>query len=196
MPDRNKTVIDWPGRARVTVGDADEWVIPDIRPVGDIVAARWFVEGLDASLDTVAAVLPGGFEAYARIVNPAWRVRRAGRKLVRTAVRWDEVARLRGTVAHRRMQWRQVWALPVFDDSVIEACADAGMAPIEQLHEGRFPPEVANPLHEVLAAHTQAPDACWFGVWSGFRSEYKGGGSRDGVPVGPLPGVGPVQGSA
>ncbi len=120
----------------MTVGDADDFVIPDIQPVGDIAGARWFVEGLDASLDIVGAVLPGGFEAYARIVNPAWRVRRAGRKLARTAVRWDEVARVRGTVAHRRMQWRQVWALPVFDDSAIEACADAGMPPIEQPDEG------------------------------------------------------------
>ena len=152
--------------------------MPDISAVEDTSEAQWFVEGLDRSCKTVGGLVPVGYEAYARILHPAWRVRREDDRLVRSPVRWAEVATLRGTVAHRLMQWPQVWALPFFDDAVIAACADAGLAPIECPDEGRLPPQVAGPLNEVLAAYTGAPASCWFGVWIGFGWEYK-----DGIPA-------------
>ena len=147
--------------------------VPNIGAVDDTSEAQWLVEELDASLGTVNAVMPRGFEAYARILHPAWRVRREGGRLVRTPVRWSEVAELRGTTAHRLMQWPQVWALPQFDDSAIEYCVDAGLAPIEGPDEGRLPPQVARVIHQVLSAHTDTPAPCWFGVWVGFAYEYR-----------------------
>ena len=102
-----------------------------IGAVEDTSEAQWLVEGLEPTLGTVGALVPRGFEAYARILHPAWRVRREGGRLVRSPVRWFEVAELRGTTAHRLMHWPQVWALPLFDDSAIEYCVDAGLAPIE-----------------------------------------------------------------
>ena len=108
-------------------GGSEDAPMPDISAVEDTSEAQWLVAGLDPSWKTVGGLVPGGFEAYARILHPAWRVRREGDRLVRSPVRWAEVATLRGTVAHRLMQWPQVWALPLFDDAAIAACADAGL---------------------------------------------------------------------
>ena len=150
----------------------------DISAVDDTSEARWFIERLAPSLETVGALVPRGFEAYARILHPAWRVRREGGRLVRSPVRWSEVAELRGTTAHRLMQWPQVWALPQFDDSAIEYCVDAGLAPIACPDEGRLPPRVAHVLQQVLSAHAGTDAPSWFGVWIGFGCEY-----REGIPA-------------
>ena len=149
----------------------------DIRPVNDTSEAQWFCEVLDPSFETLSGLLPSGFEAYARVLHPAWRVRREDGRLAHSPVRWEEVAGIRGTVAHRRMQWPQVWALPMFEDSVIEACTEAGLEPIVQPDEGTLPLEVARSLIEVLGAHTAAPASCFVGVWSGFGWDY-----REGIP--------------
>ena len=154
------------------------WPTPDIDAVDDTSEAHWFVERLAPSLETVGALVPRGFEAYARILHPAWRVRREGGRLVRSPVRWSEVAELRGTKAHRLMQWPQVWALPQFDDSAIEYCVDAGLAPIAGPDEGWLPPQVARVIQPVLSAHADMAALCWFGVWVGFAYEY-----REGIPA-------------
>lgn len=154
------------------------WPIPDIGAVDDTSQAQWVVEGLAPSLETVGALVPRGFEAYARILHPAWRVRREGGRLVRSPVRWSEVAELRGTTAHRLMRWPQVWALPQFDSSAIEYCVDAGLAPIAGPDEGWLPPQVARVIQQVLSAHADTVAPCWFGVWIGFAHEY-----REGIPA-------------
>ena len=152
--------------------------VPNIGAVDDTSEAQWLVEELDPSLGTVSAVVPRGFEAYARILHPASRIRREEGRLVRSPVHWSEVAELRGTTAHRLMQWPQVWALPQFDDSAIEYCVDAGLAPINGPDEGRLPPQVARVIQQVLSAHADTAAPCWFGVWVGFAYEY-----REGIPA-------------
>ena len=152
--------------------------VPNIGAVDDTSEAQWLVEELDPSLGKVSAVVPRGFEAYARILHPAWRVRREEGRLVHSPMRWSEVAEIRGTTAHRLMQWPQVWALPQFDDSAIEYCVDAGLAPIAGPDEGRLPPQVARVIQQVLSAHADTAAPCWFGVWVGFAYEY-----REGIPA-------------
>ena len=148
---------------------------PAIRAVTDAEPAQWFIDALEPSFTTVGGLVPGHYEAYARILHPAWRVSRDGEGTVRSPVRWSEVASIRGTKAHRLMQWPGVWGLPAFDDSAIDACVDAGLAPIAGPDEGRLPREVAYPLHDLLARHTHRSGKCWFGVWSGYGSDYKSG---------------------
>ena len=135
------------------------WRMPNIGAVKDTSEAQWLVEGLDRTLETVGSLVPRGFEAYARILHPAWRVPREGGRLVRSPVRWSEVGELRGTTAHRLMQWPQVWALPLFDDSAIEYRVEAGLAPIAGPDESRLPRQLARPIQEALSAHvyTAAP---------------------------------------
>src|SRR3712207_5050036 len=65
-------------------------------------AGRWIAEAVRrAPRDTVAALLPAGFAAHARVFHPA--VRYEGDDDVH--VRWDEVAAANGTTPHRLMQW-------------------------------------------------------------------------------------------
>ncbi len=117
-------------------------IAPAIRAVTDAEPAQWLVDALEPSFTTVGGLVPGHYEAYARILHPAWRVSRGGEGTVRSPVRWSEVASTRGTKAHRLMQWPGVWGLPAFDDSAIDACVDAGLAPIAGPDEGRLPREV------------------------------------------------------
>lgn len=148
---------------------------PAIRAVADVEPAQWFVDALEPSFDTVGGLVPAHYEAYARILHPAWRVSRDGEGKVRTPVRWSEVASIRGTKAHRLMQWPGVWALPMFDGSAIDACVDAGLSPIACPNEGCLPKEVAGHLRDLLARHTHRSGECWFGVWFGYGSDYKAG---------------------
>jgi len=148
---------------------------PAIRAVANAEPAQWFIDALDPSFSTVGGLVPARYEAYARILHPAWRVSRDGEGTVRSPMRWSEVATIRSTKAHRLMQWSGVWTLPAFDDSAIDACVDAGLAPIACPDEGRLPREVAGPLHDLLAGHTHRPGECWFGVWPGYGIGYRAG---------------------
>ena len=77
-----------------------------IEAVVDTAAVQRFVDTLDPTPLTVASLVLGGYEAYARGLDPAWRVRHTGKGLKRSPVRWSEVAAMRGTVEHRLMgQW-------------------------------------------------------------------------------------------
>ncbi|MGY1752952.1 hypothetical protein [Blastococcus sp. SYSU D01042] len=108
---------------------------------------------------TLAALLPSGFEACARVFHPA--VRYAGDDDVE--VSWAEVAAHNGTRVHRLMQWHTItgsWdAQPSEDQADLW---DDGPA------EGHLPVAVAERLARVLARHTTAPQDCVFGRWDGF----------------------------
>ena len=131
-----------------------------IEAVVDTASAQRFVDTLNPTPLTVCSLVPGGYEAFARVLHPAWRVRHTAKGLNRSPVRWSEVAAIRGTVEHRLMQWPGVWALPAFDGSAVDACVDAGLAPIACPDEGRLPQEVASPLHNLLARDTHRPGDC------------------------------------
>ncbi|WP_040338636.1 hypothetical protein [Candidatus Blastococcus massiliensis] len=108
---------------------------------------------------TVASLVPGVFEAYARVFHPA--VRYAGDDDV--DVSWAEVATHCGTVAHALMQWHTVtgsWD-PQADESRSGVWDDAPA-------EGHLPVQVAERVATVLARHTGTPDECLFGRWDGF----------------------------
>ncbi len=108
---------------------------------------------------TVASLLPGSFEAYARVLHPA--VRYAGDDDVE--VRWAEVAAHTGRRAHPLMQWHTLtgsWdAQPPEDQAELW---DDGPA------EGHLPVAVAARLARVLARHTTTPQDCVLGRWDGF----------------------------
>ena len=147
----------------------------DIEPVPDTAAAQRFVDTLDPTPLTVASLVPGGYEAYARILHPAWRVRHTARGLQRSPVRWSEVATIRGTVEHRLMQWPGVWGMPRFGPEAIHLLAEAGLAPIEAPDDGRLPAIAARRLRAVLGTHARPTAKCRFAVWTGWGREYKAG---------------------
>ncbi len=54
---------------------------PAIRTVTDVEPAQWFVNALEPSFSTVGGLVPGHYEAYARILHPAWRVTKIGNQI-------------------------------------------------------------------------------------------------------------------
>lgn len=127
------------------------------RPVEtDRSPASWVVDALRAGApDTVAALVPPVFEAYARVFHPA--VRYAGDEDV--DVRWAEVAAANVTVAHPLMQWTSVTGSGDF------LGAD-NQSPLWDDHPalGHLPEQVAALMAAVLRRHTTTPGDCWFAV--------------------------------
>ncbi|MGY1707908.1 hypothetical protein ACI8AC_00160 [Geodermatophilus sp. SYSU D00758] len=130
------------------------------RPVeADVSPGAWLCGPLAGQAGTVAALLPAGFEAHARVLHPA--VRYAGDDDVE--VRWSTVAAANGRVAHPGMQWAAVtgaWDYVSADSQ--PPLWDAAPA------DGHLPEPVAVRLAAVLARHTTTPDDCFFGLWHGF----------------------------
>lgn len=110
-------------------------------------AGGWIKRRLGGEFGAVTLQVPKGFAAYARIFHPA-----AGPEC--KPVRWADVAKARGKVAHREMQWH-----------AIVGSADAERAP----PLGAMDLDELETLCEILAAHTPEPDDCFFGlceIWS------------------------------
>ena len=148
--------------------------IRGIEAVTDTEPAQWLVDGLERDWSVITLV-PRGFESYARIFHPAWRVRLRDGYIARERVTWTEVASETDRTVHRRMQWRQILARPVMGQSEVERRVRAGGLVFDAPDEGSAPPPVLAALCEVLAAYTRQPDACWFGVWNGFGWNYRVG---------------------
>jgi hypothetical protein len=105
--------------------------------------------------DTVAALVPPVFDAYARVFHPAARY--AGDDDV--DVPWGEVAAANATIAHPAMEWGSITGLMEFFDEADQSPLWDG-APAR----GHLPAHVAQAMTAVLRRHTSSPEDCWFGV--------------------------------
>ncbi|KOX34214.1 hypothetical protein ADK67_04580 [Saccharothrix sp. NRRL B-16348] len=117
-----------------------------LRRSDDPKAADWVRRRLRRFGSGVAAVVPDGFAAYARILHPAFDA--DGR-----AVSWAEIAASTG---------RRVHALAQFGAITADAWPDR---PPEI---GNLPADEFRRLCAVLTRHTDTPDRCWFGLWNGY----------------------------
>jgi hypothetical protein len=125
----------------------------------DTTAGIWLVEAAtSAKPDTVAALVPKSFEAFARVFHPA--VRYVGDDDVE--VRWASVAAANGTVAHPLMQWGSVTGSMEYFENDDQSPLWHG-APAR----GHLPAPVAERLVQVLTRWTTTPDVCWFAVAEG-----------------------------
>src|SRR6185312_3359869 len=128
-------------------------------PETDLSPGAWVADGTaGARWPTVAALLPRGLAAYARVFHPAYRYR--GDDDVE--VTWREIAEDNGTTPHPLMQWPGItggW----------EYCTEDSQPPLwdRAPDEGHLPTELAARLAAVLRRHTTTPSDCWFGVWVG-----------------------------
>jgi len=128
--------------------------VPRLRLVTDVSPGDWVAKGVGPLGSGVGSLLPGGFEAYVRILHPA--VSRDG-----MPVRWDSVATWSGATAHPRAQFEAI-ARP-------RRGADRQLAPFDQRPPvGRLPEPLLAALCDVLTTHTRMPDRCWFCVWDGY----------------------------
>jgi hypothetical protein len=120
----------------------------------DVSAADWVVARVGPFGSGVGGLVPHGFEAYARILHPAWE---AGDR----PVAWAEVAAWSGRVVHPRVQFEAI-ARPAAGDGITPRPWQNPPDP------GTLPPELLSALCGILAAHTGTPGRCWFCAWDGY----------------------------
>ena len=124
----------------------------------DTSAARWIQERLapwDRNGVSVGAVVPKGFDAYARIFHPVGRNRQG----VTERIRWATVASWNGRTVHPEMQFDRIANPQGQNDS-----PDWDYPP----QEGNLPREDAERLASLLRPHTTTQDGFWFCVWEGY----------------------------
>ncbi|MFD8386093.1 hypothetical protein ACFV2X_47625 [Streptomyces sp. NPDC059679] len=117
-------------------------------------AADWAVARIGPFGSGVGALVPRGFEAYARILHPALASHES-------PVTWAEVAAWSGRLVHPRVQFRAL-ATPASDVRAAKPWE-------EEPEPGTLPPATLAALCDVLARHTTSGDRCWFCVWDGYE---------------------------
>lgn len=133
-----------------------EWDDADL--LREIEPASWIEPGLStATVTQVHSLVPSGFERYVRILNPA-EIENGDRSV--TPVRWADVARVSGAIAHAGMQFAAISA----NTSPSRAFWDYGP---QRNSGGEFACRYIYRLAELLADHTRTPRACFFGFWEG-----------------------------
>ena len=138
----------------------DDAVVSDAEPAWseETGQASWIGERL-APFDAyvVTSVVPGGFEAYARVLHPAEDPLHGGDRVVR----WAEVAAWSGLPLRPGSQFHSI-ALP--------RARPEGKAPwaSQGPHQGSLYPPDAVILAGILRDWTTTPQRCWFCVWDGY----------------------------
>ncbi len=124
-----------------------------LRYVRDLTAAAWIASRLHPFAQDAGAIVPEGFEAYARVFHPV--VSRVGERVAT----WREIAAANGRVAHREMQFASIaWS----------ATHRPGGPDWVEPRTGTLAPDLAATLAAVLAPRTASPARCWFAVWEGW----------------------------
>lgn len=131
--------------------------------VDDLTPAGWIAERLHPFAQDAGAIIPPGFEAYARIFHPAarWSVSQMERP-----VTWREIADANLRIYHSEMQFGALVTL-------VGTSAFAARKPQPGLFDrwpktGSLPFDLARALVSVLAARTSTPERCWFAAWEGW----------------------------
>jgi hypothetical protein len=139
------------------------WLPESIRLQTDISPANWVVERLrpwgDRYPQPVATLMPEGFASYARILHPAraydpfrW-------------IRWSELAADHGV---------EVTAETTFEQASGFAPQSGPVDGIDEPSDGSMPEHLVAELAEFLHGWTTTPSACWFGMWDGNGTWWKG----------------------
>lgn len=119
---------------------------------------RWLADRLgDHSKNTVADVVPAGFDAYARVLHPAKDATPGGRRLIR----WRDVAAWSGRPMEAEAPFHAV-AIP--QEPVAAAPPWSGQGPCQ----GTLAVADTRALCAVVRRHTRTPEDCWFCLWDGY----------------------------
>ncbi|MDH6287945.1 hypothetical protein [Rhodococcus opacus] len=79
---------------------ASEWQDSDVQY--DVSAGYWVRDGIEVTRQTtVASLVPAGFEAYGRVLQPVETVDDGGYE---RWLRWADVARVTGAIVHPSME--------------------------------------------------------------------------------------------
>ncbi|MBO0770405.1 MAG: hypothetical protein J2P35_02995 [Actinobacteria bacterium] len=120
--------------------------------------ADWIGERLSPfGVYQVTSVVPGGFDAYARVLHPAEEPEREGAR----PVRWSEVAAWSGMPLRRDAQFHSI-ALPLVRPE--RQAPWSGQGP----WEGSLYLPDAEALAGLVREWTATPGRCWFCAWDGY----------------------------
>jgi len=148
---------------------------PPARWSSAIEEAHWIAERLGPFAERVTSVVPGGFDAYGRILHPAEEPG-FGKRLVR----WREVATWSGVALRPDAQFHTV-ALPAATQTETPP-PWRGQGP----QQGRLYLPDAEVIAEVLRGCTSTPEQCFFGLWAGYGfggTPFVSEGSPPAVPL-------------
>ncbi|MHA7268208.1 hypothetical protein [Arthrobacter sp. HLT1-20] len=186
--------------------DGSPWALPDAS------AGAWLKPLIDAPWHDMHAVVPRGFEAYARIFHPTWRDRPEGTLtwhgheaptecgIEDQVVGWSVVAEAFGKQMHALAQFGRL----VGPETPMLGPLDAAGWRYGSPEPGNLPPAILAAAAVHLSAHTATPDrgvtAIWNG-WGGLSSSAGylelsfANGAADGEFVGGMATVGEGPGS-
>ena len=147
-----------------------EWLPNDVVLQRDVSPASWVVDGFrpwgQDYPQPIACFVADIFEAYARVLHPGREyVRGPNRGVTVRWVRWSELAALRGAEVTATTRWEDV----------------SGFAPetgpvegIDDPYDGSMPEDLVDAMVTFLSRWTTTPRACWFGMWDGNGTWWKG----------------------
>lgn len=133
-----------------------------LRPVADASVADWIMQSIHAWGQDVGSIVPEGFEAYARVFHPAgegdeeWN-----------SVRWADIARANGNVAHSEMQFKAIVPRECFDERGLNWRKGQPGIWDWPPEEGELPEELGAALASALSLYTNTPEHCFFAYWNG-----------------------------
>jgi hypothetical protein len=142
--------------------------------VDDLAPAAWIADRLHPFAQDAGAIIPPGFEAYARVFHPA--TRRDG--LAEQSVTWRQIADANLRVHHSEMQFGALVAR--VGTRTRDREAQTGLFD-RWPQVGSLPLELARALVSVLRDRTTTPERCWFAAWEGWGDPVFAtiGGSND-----------------
>lgn len=114
------------------------WIATNRRPFSDI---------------AVGSLVPVVFEAYARVLHPAWAAHGV-------PVRWETVASWAGCPMHALAQWDFLFRPTGQPSDPVPFVAHPDT--------NGLPPGQLAALCALLATHTSTPERCFVGVWEGY----------------------------
>lgn len=133
---------------------------PAVTFLMDVASGRWVEQEFASDFASVGALVPGGYEAYARVLHPAWE---ASDRMVP----WSAVTAWSGRVYHPLMSF----------EGIRSPAPGHGADPSPWDHDPDYSSldeEVTAELLPLLAQFTGTPEQCYFGVWEGY-GQYSGG---------------------
>ena len=126
----------------------------------DVSAADWVVAAVRDFDHTVGSLVPPVFEAYARVLHPAWRRDESGQEV---EVAWAQVAAANGRQAHAGMEWVAITGSWKYHHGQ----AQPGVWDGEPV-QGSLPGAQGEALVAVLARFTATAQECFFAIWEGY----------------------------
>lgn len=136
------------------------------KPAIDRRESKWLIDAigeltLDESRETLARILPGGFESYVRIMHPAGRYIEDGDGGKLTQVRWTEVASFNDAGLTGRTQWSGICGGRVYEP----VNQNWTFAPVEGQIDSW---ETAEAILDILGTCNDAEDVCIACFWDGY----------------------------